>query len=170
MRQNAGPGLTRLIPFLLSGFLIAGCANGVQDDNSLGDLSGMAFQGMLIDADLGALVRITDNEANVRITFSGDEDERLEAQVRLSEGLEFFHGGGWKPFEGPETEEIDGLTVANEVLSGYIKLEGVTLTFDGLFNTERTRLEVGVDFIGSLTLLPWQPADEEGDDDSSQED
>ncbi len=170
MRHGVGSSFARLIPFLLSGFLIAGCAKGVQDDNSLGDLSGMAFQGMLIDADLGALVRITDNEANVRITFSGDEDERLEAQVRLSEGLEYFHEGGWKPFDGPETEEIDGLTVADEVLSGYIKLEGVTLTFDGLFNTARTRLEADVDFIGSLTLLPWQPPDEAGDDDSSQDD
>ena len=152
-----------LIAFLLGGLLFLGCAEGVEDDNSLGDLSGEAFQGLLIEADLGPLVRVTDDSATLRITFSR-EDEELAAQVRLSDGLDYLYEGSWRAFDGPETEEIQGLVIRDKVLTGYIELEGVTLTFDGTFNEQRTSLEVDVDFIGSMTLTPWEPPPSDDDD------
>jgi hypothetical protein len=156
-----------LIAFLLGGLLFSGCAKGVEDDNSLGDLGGQAYQGLLIDADLGPFIRITDDSATLRITFSR-ESEELAAQVRLSDGLDYVHEGAWNTFDGPETEELQGLRIRDKKLSGYIELEGTTLTFDGTFNQQRTTLTADVDFIGSMTLTPWEapPGD---DDDSSQD-
>lgn len=148
--------------FLLTLPLLGGCTNQVQDDKSLGDLNGLAFQGDMSEADLGPFVRTTDDRAYMRVSFF--RQHGLQARVRLGGGLEYFYEGAWEEFDGPETEDVSGLQIKDGELTGFVELEGINLNFEGVFNNARTRLEADVALIGSLTLIPWE-AEEEVDED-----
>ncbi len=152
-----------LIPFLFGSTFIMGCAEGVQDDNSLGDLAGSAYQGDLAEADLGPFVRVTDDDATLRITFTRPRRD-LNAVMRLSDGVDYLHEGSWESFDGPDTMDVDSLSIEDKAISGAIELGDVTLNFEGLFNEQRTSMDATVNFVGTVTLTSWNPPRVEEED------
>jgi len=160
-----------LIPFLFGSILTMGCSEGVQDDNSLGDLAGSAYQGDLAEADLGPFVRVTDDDATLRITFTRPRQD-LVARMRLSEGIDYYHEGEWQTFDGPDTKDVESLTIEDCIVSGKVKLGDVTLSFQGEFNEQRTSMDATVNFVGTVTLTAWNPPQVEEDEvaDNSEDD